>query len=62
MEGGKGADRRVEIRESAIRLLARREHSRRELDRKLRQRGWDGEDVEIVLDELDEAGLQSDRR
>ncbi|MDT8438910.1 MAG: regulatory protein RecX [Wenzhouxiangellaceae bacterium] len=51
-----------EVREAAIRLLARREHSVRELARKLDQRGHDAALVERVLAALGEAGLQSDRR
>lgn len=43
-------------------LLARREHSRLELERKLRQRGMDSADLVPVLDELAAAGLQSDAR
>lgn len=50
------------IRESAIRLLARREHSRAELERKLAQRGWAADDVRDVLDDLCADGLQSDTR
>jgi regulatory protein len=45
-----------------VALLARREHSRLELERKLRQRGMDGADLAPVLDELAAANLQSDAR
>lgn len=42
-------------------LLARREHSRRELHRKLVSR-FDGQEVDDALRRLAEEGLQSDRR
>ncbi|NVK23069.1 MAG: recombination regulator RecX [Kangiellaceae bacterium] len=46
----------------AMDLLARREHSRRELISKLKVRGFEGEEVESYLDRLAERGLQSDQR
>ncbi len=46
----------------AMDLLARREHSRRELLNKLKIRGFEGEEVEAYLDRLAERGLQSDQR
>lgn len=46
----------------AMDLLARREHSRRELINKLKIRGFEGEEVEDYLDRLAERGLQSDLR
>lgn len=54
----------TELRETAIRLLARREHGRRELADKLgrKQPGADPGDVEQVLDALAAEGLQSDAR
>lgn len=45
-----------------MRLLARREHSHRELTHKLVKRGWPAADVESVIDELAEENLQSDDR
>lgn len=51
-----------EIREAALRLLARREHSRLELTRKLARRGWSEPEVLSVIDELAEENLQSDER
>jgi len=45
-----------------VRLLAAREHSRRELRQKLTQRDADPERLERVLDRLQQAGLQSDER
>lgn len=50
------------VREQAIRLLARREHSRRELARKLAQRGHAREAIEAALDALAAENLQSDAR
>lgn len=50
------------VREAALRLLARREHSRRELETKLAGRGWHQTDIGQAVTELAEAGLQSDAR
>jgi len=47
---------------AAVRLLARREHSRVELRRKLRTRGHPPEAVEQALARLGEYGYQSDAR
>ena len=47
---------------AAVRLLARREHSRAELARKLARRGVPGELVEATLDALGARRLQSDSR
>lgn len=52
----------ADVRDAALRLLARREHSLIELKRKLGQRGWPGDMVDTVLADLAEAGLQSDTR
>ncbi|MCP5141665.1 MAG: regulatory protein RecX [Gammaproteobacteria bacterium] len=52
----------AEVRDAAIRLLARREHSRRELGVKLAGRGVSSGLVETALDELADQGLQSDIR
>jgi regulatory protein len=43
-------------------LLARREHSRRELEQKLSARGFDDALIAEVLSELEHEGLQSDAR
>lgn len=43
-------------------MLARREHSRAELQRKLISKGWDSEQVRQVLDELAAENLQDDDR
>lgn len=47
---------------AAVRLLARREHSRAELARKLGERGAPGDLVDQVLDSLAARHLQSDER
>ena len=52
----------ADVREAAIRLLGRREHSRRELGYKLGRRGFGWESVEQLLDELEAEGLLSDER
>jgi len=52
----------ADLREAALRLLARREHSVRELSRKLQRKGWPGREVEQIITELAEQGLQSDER
>jgi regulatory protein len=46
----------------AMRFLARREHTRVELRRKLEARAQEGDDVEAVLDELAQRGWLSDAR
>ena len=43
-------------------LLARREHSRRELQRKLAQRAFAADEIVAALDRLEDDGLLSDRR
>jgi regulatory protein len=50
------------LKARAMRLLARREHSRQELSRKLERIAPEGEDVELVLDELAAKGWLSDAR
>jgi regulatory protein len=47
---------------SAVELLARREHSRRELTRKLGTRGFSDEVIAGVLDELERSGALADAR
>lgn len=51
-----------QVRETALRLLARREHSRRELSWKLEARHLPGELVNPVLDRLEQERLLSDER
>lgn len=46
----------------AVGLLARREHSQRELKQKLKQRGAAANDIETVLTNLLDRGYQSDAR
>ncbi len=52
----------MDAREAAIRLLARREHSARELWRKLTERGLAAEVIGPTLAALAAEGLQSDAR
>lgn len=51
-----------EIHQSALRLLARREHSRFELRRKLQERDYSEELITATLQKLVEQGLLSDAR
>lgn len=55
-------DTLVAVRRTAMDLLARREHGRVELTRKLRQRGAELEMIETALDRLTEEGLLSEAR
>ncbi len=50
------------VRRAAMDLLARREHSRIELSRKLRSRGAPDELIEPALDKLADEGLLSEAR
>jgi regulatory protein len=50
------------LKARALRLLARREHSREELRRKLAPHVAEGEDVEALLDDLVKRGWLSDVR
>lgn len=52
---------RAQLRQRALKLLARREHTRAELARKLATHG-EPKDIDIVLNELAGSGLQSDER
>ena len=54
--------RLLDCEKRAVGLLARREHSRLELARKLADKGFVDEEIEPVLDQLAEEGWQSDRR
>ena len=51
-----------EVERLALKLLAAREHSRYELERKLAERGFDQLPIERVLDRLEGAGLVDDAR
>ncbi|MGE4406099.1 recombination regulator RecX [Pseudomonas sp.] len=55
-------DNPAAVRRAAMDLLARREHGRVELSRKLRQRGAPPELIEQALDRLCEQGLLSELR
>jgi regulatory protein len=55
-------DDAIAVEASAVRLLAGREHTRLELQRKLRARHADEALVETVLDDLERRGLLSDER
>ena len=59
---GASEDRSGEIEHKLVELLARREHSRQELLRKLEQRGYAGDEVTPVLEALAAQGLQSETR
>ena len=50
------------LRARAMRFLARREHSRAELKRKLAPSVGEGDDLEILLDDLSKRGWLSDAR
>jgi len=50
------------LKSRALRMLARREHSREELRRKLERFAAEGENVDAVLDDLAQRGWLSDAR
>jgi len=52
----------ADARHAAVRWLAAREHSQQELSRKLQRKGWTSDQADAVLEQLSEAGLQSDER
>ncbi len=56
------ATEQAALQRRALIQLARREHSRRELERKLAREGAPSDLIRGVLDELAERGLQSDAR
>lgn len=49
-------------RRKALELLTRREHSRRELTRKLAERGFDAEIAQRAIEDMAERGWQDDTR
>ena len=51
-----------DLRERALRLLARREHTRVELTQKLSRYAEEHDDVEALIDDLAQSGLVSDQR
>ena len=53
---------RAACSKASLDLLARREHSRRELERKLDKRGFAGELIDETLDKLERSGALSARR
>jgi regulatory protein len=56
------APKLADLRERALRLLARREHSRAELTRKLGQAGFAAADIAPLQDEFEHKNWLSDRR
>jgi regulatory protein len=56
------ANTQTSLRARALRLLARREHSRDELRRKLAAKAAEGDDIDGVLDDLARRGWLSDAR
>ncbi len=62
MEDRPAADTPAELRARALRLLARREHSRQELARKLSPRAESREALERLLDELEARKQLSEER
>lgn len=52
----------IDLREQALALLARREHSRTELARKLEHAGHDKDEVATLLDDFEARNWLSDRR
>lgn len=56
------SDEQVQANEVLLRLLGRREHSVRELEQKLRQRGFTDSIIAAVISEATERGWQSDER
>lgn len=48
--------------DKALGLLSRREHSRRELQRKLDRTGYDADEASTALDQLQQQSFQSDER
>ena len=55
-------DDAIEARKKAMDLLARREHARAELERKLAAAGFDARVAAEAVQKLAQEGLQSDRR
>jgi len=55
-------DELYRARATALRLLARREHSRQELSLKMRQRKFAGDVIRTVLDDYEERGWLDDHR
>jgi regulatory protein len=62
MSGPDPVDTQREVRIAAVRLLARREHTKDELRRKLKRRGHPEACIESVVAALDDASYVSDTR
>lgn len=63
MKRDRNADKpRRSAYDKALGLLARREHSRRELKTKLRQSGYEGDESTAAIDRLGEQHYQDDER
>ncbi len=59
----KGRPKSLEnAKESALRLLAKRDHSREEVRRKLRAKGFAAEEIEEALQKLETRGILDDGR
>src|SRR5207247_4365045 len=58
----RGVKKQPSLRERALRLLARREHSRAELAHKLAAHGRHEDDLEALLEDLSRRRLLSDER
>jgi len=54
--------KQISIRNTAMNLLARREHSAAELLQKLKQRDHDADEIGLVIEQLQADNLQSDAR
>ncbi len=54
--------RKINLRERALRCLARREHSRLELQRKLTPHAEESDDIQGLLDDLENRGWLSEAR
>lgn len=50
------------VYQQALGLLVRREHSRKELTRKLRSKGVDADEMDVALDTLSRQDFQNDER
>ena len=61
-EPGPRKGRRLTVAQRALGLLTRREHSRKELTRKLTSRGMDAAEVETAVEKLSRDGWQNDSR
>lgn len=58
----KSADKTIPVKDRALGLLARREHSATELKRKLQLKGYAAADIDVGVSQLLQDGSLSDRR